>query len=347
MKYRLLGTSDLNVSELCLGSMTWGTQNTEAEGHAQIDVALDHGVNFIDTAEIYPTNPTSVEKAGATEAIIGTWLAKSGQREKVIIATKVAGPNNPVVRNGGPLNAEAARLAIEGSLSRLQTDYIDLYQIHWPQRGGYGFRQNWAFTPSKQDRQQTLDAMSEVMVVLAENQKAGRIRHFGLSNETAWGCIAWNRLAQAAGGPRVVSIQNEYSLLCRLFDTDLAEVAHHEQIGLLAYSPIACGLLSGKYAGGEIPEGSRRSITPDLFGRVSDRVWPAIDAYLGIAQEHGLEPSQMALAWTLTRPFMGAAIFGATSQAQLLTALGAADLVLSPEVMAAIERTHKAHPMPY
>ena len=347
MKYRYLGTSDLRVSELCLGSMTWGSQNTSDEGHRQIDTALDAGVNFMDTAELYPTNPVRAETIGGTETIIGSWFAKTGRRKDVILASKIAGHGNPMVRGGEPITAKSVREVLDAALKRLQTDYIDIYQFHWPNRGAYSFRQNWRYDPSKQDRAAVAENMAEVMAELAAQRQAGKIRHFGLSNESAWGTMAWNRAAEAVGGPRVISVQNEYSLLCRLYDTDMAEMAHHEKVGLLAFSPIGAGLLSGKYRPDFSPPGSRRSITADLGGRITPRVWAAIDAYVALARSHGLDPAAMALAWVLTRPFLGAAIFGATSQEHLQNALSATELTLAPDVMSAIERIHKEHPMPY
>jgi aryl-alcohol dehydrogenase-like predicted oxidoreductase len=349
MKYRTLGTSDLRVSELCLGTMTWGTQNSEAEGHAQIDLALDRGVTFLDSAEVYPVNPVSKETAGRTEAIIGTWLAKNpGRRKDFVLATKVAGAGQAAVHDGVPITPAKIRAALEGSLRRLQTEVIDLYQFHWPNRGHYHFRQNWRYDPTKQDRAAVADNMAEVMAELAAQRKAGKIRYFGLSNETAWGVSAWNRAAEAAGGPRVTSIQNEYSLLCRHFDLDLAEACHHEQVALLAYSPLAAGLLTGKYAPGVAPPaGSRLALNGDLGGRVTPRVWPAVDAYAAIARRHGLDLTRMALAFTLSRPFMGASILGGTSTDHVATALGAADVTLSPEVMAEIATAWKANPDPY
>jgi len=347
MRYNTLGRTDLKVSELCLGSMTWGTQNTMAEGHAQIDMALDHGVNFIDTAEMYPTNPVLAENIGKTEAIIGEWFAKTGRRDDVILATKVTGKGQKAVRDGAPITGATVRAAIEGSLARLKTDVIDLYQLHWPNRGSYMFRQNWHFDATKQDRNETQDNMLDVLQEMQRQVDAGRVRHFGLSNESAWGTANWLRIARENGLPQVQSIQNEYSLVCRFFDLDLAELCHQEQVGLLAFSPLACGMLSGKYNNNQIPTGSRRQFTPDLSGRITDRIWPAIDAYLDIAKRHGLDPCQMALAWCHTRPFMASAIFGATSMSQLETALGAADMDLSEDVMTEIAAAHKAHPMPY
>ena len=349
MRYNPLGRTDLKVSELCLGSMTWGTQNTEAEGHAQIDRALDAGVNFIDTAEMYPTNPVSADTAGRTEEIIGNWVAKSGRRDEVVIATKVCGPStNPdFIRGGEGYDGAIVKREVDNSLARLRTDCIDLYQLHWPVRGSYHFRQNWDYDTSGQTRAETVVHMLDVLHAMQEVIDAGKVRHFGLSNETAWGTMMWLRLAEDHGLPRVVSVQNEYSLLCRLYDTDMAEVSVNEDVGLLACTPQVAGMLSGKYAPDITPSGTRRARTPDLGGRTTPRVWPAIDAYLAIAARHGLDPSQMALAWTLTRPFMTSSIFGATSMEQLETALGAAELALSDEVMEEIAEAHKAHPMPF
>ncbi len=347
MRYKTLGRTGLKVSELCLGSMTWGTQNTASEGHAQIDMALEHGINFIDTAEMYPVNPVSAENIGKTEAIIGEWLKKSGRRDEVIIASKITGKNGGFVRDGRGIDAQTIREAIKGSLKRLQTDYIDLYQLHWPNRGSYHFRQYWTYDPSDQNREETLANMAEVLEELQRQQDAGAIRHVGLSNETAWGTAQWLRLAEQGAGPRMVSIQNEYSLLCRIFDTDLAELSVNEDVGLLAFSPLATGLLTGKYAPDVTPPGSRRSLNADLNGRITPRIWDAVAAYHDIAQRHGLSLPQMALAWLRTRPFMTSAIFGATSLDQLDVALGSEEIDLSDEILAEISAAYKAHPMPY
>ena len=348
MIYKQLGRTDLNVSLLCLGSMTWGTQNTAAEGHAQIDMALDHGINFIDTAEMYPTNPLSKETQGDTERVIGQWVEKSGRRDEVIIATKVSGEGYMNVRDGAPISPATIRTALETSLHSMRTDYVDLYQLHWPNRGSYMFRKNWHYDPTGQDRAVTLAHMQEVLACLEKLRGEGKIRHVGLSNESAWGTAQWLRLAEDGALPRMASIQNEYSLLCRLFDTDLAELAHNEDVGLLAFSPLACGLLTGKYqADTPPPQGSRKSITSDLGGRITPRLWPAIDAYAGIAAEFGIDMSQMALAWAMRRPFMGSVIFGATTLDQLAIAIGSAELELSDDIMARIDAAHKDHPMPY
>lgn len=347
MQMNPLGRTGLKVSALCLGSMTWGTQNTEAEGHAQIDTALDHGVNFIDTAEMYPVNPTRPETTGRTEEVIGNWFARTGRRAEVVLATKHSGEGFKGARDGAPISAATIPEAIEGSLRRLRTDYIDLYQFHWPNRGSYMFRQNWRYDPSGQNRAETLAHMEEALEALQRQVEKGNIRHFGLSNESAWGTCQWLRLAEENGGPRVASVQNEYSLLCRLYDTDMAEMSVNEDVGLLAFSPLAAGLLSGKYQGGAVPAGSRMSLVENLGGRRTERAFAAVDAYLGIARKHGLDPVQMALAWVMGRPFTCSAIFGATTQAQLATALGSADVTLTDDVRQAIDDAHRAHPMPY
>ena len=347
MRYRKLGRSDIEVSEICLGSMTWGTQNSEAEGHAQIDFALDHGVNFIDTAELYPACPMTAKTTGRTEAIIGSWVARSGRRDQVVIATKVAGEGNTDVQDGIDISPDKIRVSLEGSLERLRTDYIDLYQLHWPNRGSYHFRQNWRFDPTQQDTGKTLDHMYAVLAYLGECVNAGKIRQIGLSNETCWGTARFLQIAEDNQFPRVVSLQNEYSLMYRTHDLDLAELCHHEQVGLLPYSPLACGMLTGKYQNDALPGGSRRTINPDLFGRANETTWPVVDRYLAIARKHGLEPAQMAIAFCNQRPFVTSSIIGATSIEQLRTNLGAADLELDAAVLEDIQSVYRQHPIPY
>ncbi|ATG47553.1 aldo/keto reductase [Celeribacter ethanolicus] len=346
MKMRKIGRSDLLVSEICLGSMTWGSQNTEAEGHAQIDRAKEVGVNFIDTAEMYPVNPVRKETAGDTEEIIGQYLAARGGREDWVIASKIAGSGN--INEEGIL-ASNLEARLDASLKRLKTDYVDLYQFHWPNRGSYHFRQNWRFDPSKQPSKAEIeDNMRGVLEVMASLQKKGKVREFGTSNESAWGMSEWLRLATEMGAPRMQSIQNEYSLMCRLYDLDLAELAVHEEITLLAYSPLGAGLLTGKYEGGTVvPKGSRMDLNGNLGGRVAERTWPAERAYVALAQKHGLDPTTMAVAWTLTRPFDTMPIIGATSVEQLEKSLDARDIVLDAELLKEIETLHKAHPLPY
>lgn len=347
MRRRALGRSGITVSALCLGTMTWGSQNDAAEAHAQIDIALDHGVDFLDTAEMYPTTPLAAETVGRTEEILGDWIAKSGRRGDIVLATKITGPNEGWCRDGEKITPDAVDRALEGSLRRLRTDVVDLYQLHWPNRGSYSFRRNWTYDPSGQDPAATLDEMEAVLGRLQTHVEAGRVRAVGLSNETAWGTAAWLRLAEANAGPRMQSIQNEYSLLHRLFDTDLAELSVHEEVGLLAYSPLAAGLLTGKYRGGAVPAGSRMSINGTLGGRRTARAEAAVEAYAAVAEAHGLDLVQMSLAFCLSRPFMASVIFGATDTDQLRRALGAAEIALSDEAQAAIAQTHREHPLPF
>lgn len=337
----------LVLSELCLGAMNWGTRNSEAEGHAQIDMALEHGVNCIDTAEMYPVNPIKAETVGLSEQIIGRWFARTGRRAGVVLATKVSGANGGFVRDGRGFDGAVIRAAVEASLARLQTDYIDIFQLHWPNRGSYMFRQNWDYDPSAQDREETLAHMRDVLAAMAEVVAAGKVRHFGLSNESAWGTMMWLQVAREIGAPEVVTIQNEYSLLCRGFDTDLAELSANERVALMAFSPLATGLLTGKYQGGMVPEGSRMASQPDLGGRNTARAGAAVASYQEIAARHGLDAVQMALAWCRTRPFMGTAIFGAMDMAQLERALGSVEVRLPDEVLAEINTAHMAHPLPF
>lgn len=342
-----LGTSGIEVSKLCLGTMTWGSQNTQGEAHAQADLALDHGVTFWDTAEMYPTNPVRAETVGDTETIIGSWLAQRGGRARLQIATKISGAGQQAVRDGAPITGESLRAAVDESLRRLQTDYIDLYQLHWPNRGSYHFRQSWRYAPRVTDRAEVEADMLDVLRAAADLMAQGKIRAIGLSNESTWGAALWLHLAQVHNLPRMVSVQNEYSLLCRQFDTDWCELSMVEDMPLLAFSPLAAGLLSGKYAGDVVPVGTRRSFTPDLGGRITPQVFPAVAAYLGIAATHGLDPCQMAIAFCLSRPFPCIPIVGATSVDQLTVNLGAADVFLSEDVLADIAIAHRLHPMPY
>ena len=335
------------VSEWCLGTMTYGNQTPQEDAHRQIDMAVDVGINFLDTAEMYPVNPIRAETVGRSEEIIGNWIAKTGRRDDIVVATKVSGNNPGWVREGRGYDGDVIRQTVDQSLKRLQTDVIDLYQMHWPIRGSYMFRQNWTYDPSHQNRQETLDHMMDVLTALGEAVAAGKIRAIGMSNESAWGMTKWIDQAEAAGLPRMASVQNEYSLLCRLYDTDMAEMAVNEDVTLLSFSPLACGVLTGKYQNGQVPEGSRMSIGGDLGGRVTERIWPVTQAYLDLAAAHGLDPVHMAMAWQRTRPFPVSAIFGATTATQLEHILAGKDVVLSDEMIAAINATHKANPMPY
>ncbi|TMV08907.1 aldo/keto reductase [Ruegeria sediminis] len=348
MKMKPLGRTGMMVSELCLGTMTFGTQTPETEAHAQMDMALAAGINFVDTAEMYPVNPVSKETVGRTEEIVGTWnAANPARRGDYILATKHSGAGFMHARGGAPISGKTIPEAVEGSLRRLRTEYIDLYQFHWPNRGSYMFRQNWNYDPSSQDRAATLANMEECLDALQRQVDKGNIRAFGLSNESAWGTAQWLRIAEERGLPRVASVQNEYSLLCRLYDLDMSELSVNEDVGLMAFSPLAAGFLTGKYQGDKVPDGSRMSFVPEMGGRKTLRVFNAVEAYLDIAGRHGLDPVHMALAWCNTRPFMMSAIFGATTRPQLEHILHGADLDLSPEVLTEIGAAHRAHPMPY
>ncbi|SHJ66124.1 Predicted oxidoreductase [Palleronia salina] len=341
-----LGRTGIEVSGWCLGSMTWGRQTDAAGGHAQIDRALDAGIDFIDTAEMYPVNPVLAETVGDTETIIGDWIAKTGRRDDIVLATKCAGPSQ-MVRDGALITAETLRGALEDSLRRLRTDHVDLYQLHWPNRGSFHFRQIWGFDPTGQDTARMQDHVDEVMGTLAALVAEGKIRSFGLSNDSTWGTMKWLDAAARLDGPRVATMQNEYSLMCRQYDSDLAEMSHHEDVTLLAFSPLAAGLLTGKYQGGQVPEGSRMALNGDLGGRKTDRAFEAVAAYEALAARHGVDPVHMAMAWTRARPWNTIPIFGATDMAQLDHIIAGQDVTLSDELMDEIDATHRAHPMPY
>ncbi len=345
MRYNQLGRTGVEVSLICLGTMTWGEQNSEADGHAQMDYALDQGVNFFDTAELYAVPPRA-DTYGRTEEIIGTWFAKTGNRDNVVLASKVVGPGLPWIRDGKPYTKHSLSLAVEESLRRLQTDYIDLYQLHWPNRGSYHFGQHWAYSPDF-DLDKVEADMISILESLSELVAQGKIRHVGLSNETSWGTMKWLNLAEKYGLPRMASIQNEYSLLCRLFDTDLHEVAVTEDCGLLAWSPLATGLLSGKYANGARPAGSRWSIEERTVARDTENAHKAVADYIKVAERHGLDVCQMALAFVNSRPFLTANIIGATSMGQLKTAISSVGVTLSDECMKDIAAVTRDYPVPY
>ena len=346
MKYQHIGTSDLNVSRICLGTMTFGDQNTQEEAFAQMDYAVAHGVNFFDTAELYPTMPISPVTQGRTEEIIGNWFQKRGSRDQIILASKIAGSGRlDWIRDGEHISGDAIDRALEGNLKRLQTDYIDLYQLHWPNRGSYHFAQTFSYQPENAVTQRENDNFLDVVQKLDTLVKAGKIRAWGLSNEMAWGTMRYVQLAKENGLTLPVSIQNEYSLLYRRHDLDMSEVSLHEKIDLLPYSALATGLLSGKYSGGNIPENSRLTIHPNLHGRFVPQALQAADAYVTLAKKNGLDPSQMALAFTLTRPFVASTIIGATHIDQLAKNIAAVDVNLSPKVMAEIQELYKKYPM--
>ena len=348
MKKKPLGRTGVLVSELCLGTMTFGTQTNEIDAHKQLDLALASGINFIDTAEMYPVNPISKETIGKTEEFIGRWnILNAGRRSDYILATKHSGEGVKNVRNGAQISGDTIEKTIEDSLKRLQTDYIDLYQIHWPNRGSYMFRKNWNYDPSSQNKQKTIDNMMECLRVLETQVQKGNIRDFGLSNESAWGTAQWLRLSEENSLPRVQTIQNEYSLLCRLYDTDLAELSLNEDVGLLAFSALAAGLLTGKYQNNKVPADSRKSISPELGGRVTDRVWSAVDRYMEIGAKYQIDPVHLSIAWCSSRPFMCSTIIGATNVAQLSHILGSKDVEISEDCLVDIDNAHKEVPMPF
>jgi aryl-alcohol dehydrogenase-like predicted oxidoreductase len=343
MEYRKLGRTDIEVSVLCLGTMTWGEQNTEAEAHAQLDTALAAGVNFIDTAEMYPVPPLA-ETCTLTEQYIGRWLKRRGRRDDIVLASKVASRADWLEHiRGGLACLDRANIeqALHGSLERLQTDYLDLYQLHWPDRSTNYFGElGYQHVPAPSV------PIEETLRVLADLVDAGKIRHIGLSNETPWGTMEFLRLAEQCGLPRAVSVQNPYNLLNRTFEVGLAEVAHREDCGLLAYSPLGFGVLSGKYLNGQQPPNARITLF-ERFSRYSNpQVEMATEAYVALAREHGLDPAQMALAYVSSRPFLTSNIIGATTMAQLEDNLASAQLSLSAEVMEGIEAIHQRQPNP-
>ncbi len=344
MRKNVLGRTNIKVSAICLGTMTWGRQNSESEGHEQMDYALDQGVNFFDTAEMYavPPNPDTY---GKTETIIGTWFAKTGNRDKVVLASKIAGPALPWIR-GGHYKIDRKNIveALDASLKRLQTDYIDLYQLHWPNRGSYHFGQQWNYAPQF-DKAEIEANFVDVLRVLDEQVKAGKIRHIGLSNETSWGTMQWLRLSEEHGLPRMASIQNEYSLLCRQFDTDLHEISLAEDCGLLAWSPLGGGMLSGKYLNGARPKGSRWDIDERFLQRDTQIANDAIKAYIDVADKHELDVCQMALAFVNSRPHVTSNIIGATSMEQLKTNIDSINITLNDECLKDIAALYRQYPM--
>ena len=345
MEYRELGRTGMKVSALTLGTMTFGEQNTEAEGHAQMDYALERGINVFDTAEIYPIPPKAATQ-GATEEIVGTWLSSRKARDKVMIATKVAGRSSvidwlreePILSRQTP---EQMREAIDKSLKRLQTDYVDLYQLHWPDRPMRVFE-------GLEYKRLPGDAHSlhEILEVLGELVKSGKVRFIGLSNETPWGTMTCLRLAEQHGLPRPVSIQNSFSLVNRSYEVGLSEITYEEQVGLLGYSPLGQGYLTGKYEDGALPQGARKTLFNRL-GRYEQGNGPrAISAYVALAKKHGLDPAQVAIAYAVSRPFMTSVILGATTIEQLKTDMDGAALTLSDTVLEEIDQIHLDYPNP-
>ncbi len=346
MKYHSLGTSDLKVSEICLGTMTWGEQNSLEDGMAQMDYAVDNGVNFFDVAEMYPIPPRP-HTQGETERIIGHWFKARGNRERVILATKVTGRgshNSGVahIRNGARLNAEHIVQACEASLKRLQTDYIDLYQVHWPERSTNFFGR---LDYEHSDNEDVI-AIAETLSALDSLVKAGKVRHIGVSNETPWGVMEYLRVAERENLPRIQSIQNPYNLLSRAFDVGLAEMVLREKISFLPYSPLAFGVLSGKYLDGQRPDGARLTLFDRFtrYGKINAE--DATRAYCALAADHDLDPAQMALAWVNQRRAVTSNIIGATTMAQLKSNIASTELTLSVEILDAIDAIHQRFPNP-
>ncbi|OGT34770.1 MAG: aldo/keto reductase [Gammaproteobacteria bacterium RBG_16_51_14] len=344
MHYAILGESQLKVSKICLGTMTWGEQNSEAEAHAQLDYAIDAGINFIDTAELYPVPPRA-ETQGLTEQYLGSWLKKKADRDKLIIATKVCAAADwiPYLRGGkNRADKKIIKSALDASLKRLQTDYIDLYQIHWPERHTNYFGQLGYYHMPEKDGVpigETLDALAGFI-------QLGKIRYIGISNETPWGMAEYLRIAKASGLPRIVSIQNPYNLLNRTFEIGLAEFAHREHAGLLAYSPLGFGALSGKYQDGARPEGARLTLFSRFERYTNEQGEKAIRAYVELAGKHGLVPAQMALAYVNSRPFLTSTIIGATTMEQLQSNIASIYIQLEKELLEKIEAIHVMYPNP-
>ena len=330
------------VSKICLGTMTWGQQNTEAAAHEQISYALERGINMLDAAEMYPVPPRA-ETQGRTEEYIGTWFKKTGLRDSYVLATKAAGPNPEFnyLRGGPRFTKEQLIEAVNGSLRRLQTDCIDLYQLHWPDRYTNFFGQRGYL-----HREQPETPIEETLRALEDIVQSGKVRAIGLSNETPWGTMKFLELANREGLPRVESIQNPYSLLNRTYEIAMAEVSHREDVGLLAYSPLGMGLLTGKYRNGAKPEGSRMVVFERFTRYEGAETWEAAERYLQLADDHGINPTHMALAFVNARPFVVSNIIGATTMEQLKMNIDSLDVVLSKDVLQGIEAIQQAIPNP-
>jgi|SRR5476649_1121313 len=344
MHYHRIPHSSLEVSVLGLGTMTFGEQNTEVEAHAQLDRAVAAGVNLIDTAEMYPVPPRP-ETQGLTETYIGHWLKRHGQREKIVLASKVAGPSrgsDAGIRPQQILDRKNIRLALEASLRRLGTDYLDLYQVHWPQRATNCFgKLNYQFTDEKQ-----AVTILETLEALNEQVRAGKIRYLGISNETPWGAMRYLQLAEKHDLPRIVSVQNPYSLLNRSFEVGMAEISQFEGLELLAYSSLAFGTLTGKYLNGARPAGARNTLFSRFTRYSAPHTQLAIGEYVALAQRYGLDPAQMALAFVRQQPFVASTLLGATSVAQLETNLASLALTLSEEIIGELEKIHQRFTFP-
>ncbi|EPJ9041165.1 NADP(H)-dependent aldo-keto reductase [Serratia sp. OLHL2] len=344
MQYHRIPHSSLEVSVLGLGTMTFGEQNSEADAHAQLDYALAAGVNLIDTAELYPVPPRP-ETQGLTESYIGSWIKARSNREKIVLASKVSGPvrgTDSSIRPQQALDRKNIRAALDASLKRLNTDYLDLYQLHWPQRATNCFgKLNYQYTDDK-----ATVTLLETLEALTEQVRAGKIRYIGVSNETPWGVMRYLQLAEKHELPRIVSIQNPYSLLNRSFEIGLAEISQHEGVELLAYSSLAFGTLSGKYLNGAKPAGARNTLFTRFNRYSGQQTQRAIAEYVALAKKHGLDPSQMALAFVRQQPFVASTLLGATSVEQLKINLDSLDVILDEDVLQALEEIHTRFTIP-
>ncbi len=344
MQYEILPQIDEKVSKICLGTMTWGQQNTESQAHEQMDLALSEGVNFWDCAEMYPSPPDK-DKQGDTERFMGTWFAKTKQRNKVILASKMS-PMSFLRDGNSRYNAEHISSAIDGNLERLQTDYIDLYQLHWPERQSNFFGQRGYDSEMAAQSLEDLTPFLETIQALNDEIKKGRIRAYGLSNDTAWGLMRYLWEADKNGLIAPITVQNPYSLLSRLYEVGMAEMAHRENVGLLAYSPLGFGVLSGKYLDGKKPAGARLTMYDRFQRYTNEQAIAATEQYAKIAADADLDMAQMALAFVNSRPFVTSNIIGATSIEQLQSNIDSASLTLSEEVLEAIEKVHNQYPNP-
>lgn len=348
MNKKPLGRTGLHVTDICLGTMTWGNQNTEGEGHEQMDYAVAQGINFFDTAEMYAV-PPSEATYGKTEEIIGTWFKARGNRDQIVLASKMVGPGPAYVRGGAVLDAPSVHAAIDASLKRLQTDYIDVFQLHWPRRPFPHFSNHGAgkLDFSKIDNAAEEDHLLSILRALDENVKSGKIRFPGLSNDTAWGIMKYLQLAERHDLPRMVSIQCEFGILNRHDDPYVAEVCMREDVAYLPWSPLAGGMVAGKYAKGARPARSRWAVDPRTPHRDTPAAHDAVAAYMAVAQKHDLDICQMAIAWCRQQNFVTSTIIGATTMDQLKTDIAAGDLTLSADVIKDIDAVYRQYPMPY